>query len=154
MRHHLGRGFGIALALAVIVTAVSGGAAADAGAIKYRQSVMKANAAHMGAMSTIIKGEGGDKADLAGHAHALAELSKIVPKIFPKGSGPEAGETGALPVIWEKRAEFEKVIAGFQAEAAKLAEVAKGGDAGAIGDQLGALGKNGCGTCHKNFRKK
>jgi cytochrome c556 len=64
------------------------------------------------------------------------------------------GKTEAKMAIWEKPEDFKKVLMSFVAEADKLAEVAKGGDKGAIGAQLGALGKNGCKACHDGFREK
>ena len=35
-----------------------------------------------------------------------------------------------------------------------MVEVAAGGDKAAIGQQMGSLGKVGCGTCHKTYRQK
>ena len=60
----------------------------------------------------------------------------------------------ALPAIWEKPGDFEAAVKALQDESAKLMQVAKSGDMGAIGAQVGALGKNSCGGCHNNFRKK
>ena len=57
-------------------------------------------------------------------------------------------------MIWDKWSEFEAAAKKFEAESAKLAEVAQGGDMAAIGQQLGALGKKGCGDCHETFREK
>ena len=57
-------------------------------------------------------------------------------------------------MIWDKWSEFEAAAEKFEAESAKLAEVAQGGDMAAIGQQLGALGKQGCGNCHETFREK
>ena len=54
----------------IILAGTSLPAPAGEGAIKYRQSVMKAVGGHMGAMATILKGQGGNKADLKAHAHA------------------------------------------------------------------------------------
>lgn len=88
------------LAAAVLGAAASAPAAADgAGAIKYRRAVMKSIGGHGAAIVAIIKGEVPFIEDLKGHAHAIAELAKIAPKIFPQGSGPGAGETNALDVI-------------------------------------------------------
>jgi len=72
---------------------------------------------------------------------------------FPKGTGPEAGvKTEALPVIWERNADFnaaaDKLVAaskGFQAAAAT-------GDLAKIGQAAGALGGS-CKNCHDTFRK-
>jgi cytochrome c556 len=134
--------------------AASAAYAAGAGDIKYRQSVMKALAGHLGAAGTIVKGEGGDKADLKGHAHAINELARMSGNVFAKGSGTEAGETAALPAIWEKPDDFGKVLVAFQTAAADFAKAADSGDSAAIGKAIGELGKTGCGGCHRDYRKK
>ena len=72
-------------------------------------------------------------------------------EVFPEGSGE--GETRAKPEIWKDWTKFEGVIKAFNAETQKLAEVAAGGDMAAIGAQLGKVG-DGCGSCHKPFRKE
>jgi cytochrome c556 len=147
-------------ALAVTLGATTLGAgianAADepANLIKYRQSTMKAIGGHMGAIAGVVKGEVSFSDELFGHAHAINEMSKNLLRLFPKGSGTEAGETRALPAIWEKPGDFEASIKTLQDESAKLMTAAKSGDMGAIGAQVGALGKNACGGCHKAFRKK
>jgi cytochrome c556 len=143
----------VLLALALGSAAVE---AADepANIIKYRQSIMKAIGGHMGAVAGVAKGEVTFTDEVAGHAHAINEMGKNLLRLFPKDSGPEAGETRALPVIWEKWSDFEAAVDSLKSESAKLAEVAKGGDTAAIAEQVGALGKNGCGGCHKTFRKK
>ena len=138
----------------IIIAGTTLPVSAGEGAIKYRQSVMKAVGGHMGAMATILKGEGGNKADLKGHAHALAELAKIAQNIFPEDSSQIDGVTRAKDDIWDKPGEFKAVLKAFETESAKLAKVAQGADAAAFGDQFSALGKKACGTCHKNFREK
>ena len=76
-------------------------------------------------------------------------LSTNLKQLFPEGTDEAAGlKTAALPVIWQNWAGFEQAAMRFQEETAKLAEVAQGGDMAAIGQQLGSLGKNGCGGCH------
>lgn len=124
--------------------------AATEGAIKYRKSVMKVVGGNMGAMVGVMKGAG-DKANLAAHASAMADVSKIVPTLFPEGS--DFGETTALPVIWEKKADFAAAIKKFQDAADNIAMVAKGGDMEAFGKALGGLGES-CKNCHENFREK
>ncbi|MDH5187389.1 MAG: cytochrome c [Rhodospirillaceae bacterium] len=119
-------------------------------AIKYRQSVMKAVGGNMGAMVGIMKGAG-DKANLAAHAGAMADLSKIAPTLFPAGS--DFGETTALPVIWEKPADFSAAIKKFQDAADNLASVAQSGDMAAFGPAFKGLGES-CKNCHENFREK
>ena len=121
--------------------------------VNYRQAVMKAIGGHTGAIAGVVKGEVSYAAHVEGHAHAIAELAKLIPTIFPEGTGPDKAETRALAKIWEDWAGFEAAAKKLQEEAAKLAEVAKGGDAAAIGAQMGVMGKDGCGGCHKPFRK-
>ncbi len=142
------------LLTATLATATVEGAEDPANIIKYRQTTMKAIGGHMGAVAAVAKGEISFTDEVAGHAHAINEMSKNLLRLFPKDSGPDAGETRALPVIWEKWSDFEAAVDQLKTESAKLAEVAKGGDVTAIADQVGSLGKNGCGGCHTKFRKK
>lgn len=127
---------------------------ADEGAIKYRQSVMKAVGGHVGAMGSILKGEGGEMADFQAHASAIAGLAEIAAGIFPEGSDKMAGDTQAKMEIWEKPDEFKKVVAAFQERAKALEAAAEGGDKGKMAEALGALGKNACKACHDDFREK
>jgi cytochrome c556 len=78
-------------------------------------------------------------------------LQQLFPEGTAKGDGPD---TTAAPAIWEKWGEFEQVAAKFEQESAKLMEVADSGDMAALGQQLGALGKEACGSCHETFRIK
>ncbi|MBT3306197.1 MAG: cytochrome c [Alphaproteobacteria bacterium] len=126
--------------------------AQEEGAIKHRQSVMKAVGGHMGAMAAILKGQVPFTKDLKGHAHAMAELAKIAARVFPEGS--DFGETRAKEDVWSKPKEFAKVVQAFITESAKLAKVSEGGDMAAFGAQFKAMGKNACGACHKAFREK
>jgi len=140
-------------AAGVLVTS-AGIASASEDDITYRKSVMKAVGGHMKAMSLIVKGQAGDMKDLAAHASAMSGLAHASMSAFPEKSSQMDGKTEAKMAIWEKPEDFKKVLMSFVAEADKLAEVAKGGDKGAIGAQIGALGKNGCKACHDNFREK
>lgn len=138
------------LALAILGFSVSGPALADGHQIKFRQSIMKSIGGTMGGLVGVLK-----KQASAEYAAPLAsnmnELAKITGGIFPEGS--DFGETGALPVIWEKPADFKKAVSAFQKAAANLSNVAAGGDMAAFGAAFGALGKS-CKGCHETFRQK
>jgi cytochrome c556 len=126
---------------------------------KYRQTFMKGNSAHLGMIAAVVKGEVSLTDEVAPNAAALAEMGEMLSanlqQLFPEGTDKAAGlETAALPAIWEKWGDFEQVAMRFQEETAKLAEVAEGGDMAAIGQQLGVVGKEGCGACHETFREK
>ncbi len=141
--------FGFSLALSSSITLAQD---TQESVIKYRQTVMRTNAGHLGALSSIVKGEIGYTEHMSGHAAALAGNMEMLLDIFPDGSG-SGFKTRALPAIWEDQAKFAEVVTRARAEAAKLVEVVEsGGDAAAIGAQVGELGKNGCGACHTAFR--
>ena len=67
-------------------TALVAQAAEPEDIIKYRQNVMKAQAAHLAAAGAIIQGKVGYKKDLADHAKALQAINRDVAALFPKGS--------------------------------------------------------------------
>ena len=123
----------------------------DAGEIKYRQSVMKSVGGHMGGIVGILKSTTGNAANLQLHTDGMLALSGIAGTVFPAGS--DFGETTALPVIWEKPAEFAMAIKQFQDAAKGMAAAGKSGDMAAVGAALGPLGKS-CKNCHENFREK
>lgn len=129
-----------------------GPAQADEAQIKYRQSVMKALAGHMGALAFLVKGQIDAKSHLPGHANAVAAMGALTKDLFPKGSDAGA-ETAALPVIWENPGEFAKAVTAFETASAKFAGVAGSGDTQAIAAAFGDLGKS-CGGCHQTYRKK
>jgi cytochrome c556 len=70
---------------------------------------------------------------------------------FPKGTGPEAGKTRALPEIWSKPAEFAAAQKLFADKAVPLANAVKAKDADAVGKSFRELG-GACKNCHDTFR--
>ena len=142
--------------LAVTVGAAAFAADEPANVIKYRQAYMKANGAHITMIAAVAKGEVSWTDELAGHAHAMHEQSKHLLRLFPEGSGKDATDvkSAALPVIWEQWSKFEESANAFEVESGKLVEAVESGDQAAIAQQLGALGKKGCGGCHETFREK
>ena len=146
------RRISVAALTAVIVTVgVSAAVSADEGAIAHRKAIMTAIVGHVKATAAIVKKQVPFTEDLKGHAHALYELAKINAKVFPQGSG--SGDTGALPAIWEKPAEFKAAVKAFETAAGNLAKAADGGDMGTFMEAFGGLGKS-CKGCHSEFRKK
>ena len=121
---------------------------------KSRQSVytiIKWNFSPIGAM---MKGEiPFDAAAVSRHAQYVEMMSKAALDGFPAGSGPDAvKDTEAKADIWTNWSQFENAMMEFQKEATQLAEVAKGGDPGAIRVQFGKTAET-CKACHKKFRK-
>jgi cytochrome c556 len=149
------------LCLASIVAGLAFGgaafAAADTTIITKRQGVMTGHADHAKAIVAFIKEGQGTPTDVAKRAGAISETAKLIPSLFPEGTGMDEVEdprTGAKPEIWLDWEGFEKAAKNLEAEALKLMEVAAGGDAAAIAAQFDSFGKKGCGGCHKSFRQK
>ncbi|WP_020086714.1 c-type cytochrome [Hyphomicrobium zavarzinii] len=100
--------------------------------------------------NAMFKGEADfDLAAVQAALKVMQEKAAILPTLFPDDA-KTGGETEALPVIWEKKADFE---ARFK----KLGESAKAAEA-AIMDEItfadtwkSVMGN--CSGCHKEFRK-
>lgn len=144
MTQILGRTLG-AMLLALPLAA----AADDEGDIKYRQAVMKGIAGHAGAIAQIAKGKVSHTDALQGHAHALLELSRLVPAAFRNQT---SGESRAKAGVWSDQAGFDGKAGEFERAAAATAEAAEGGP-DAVKATLGALFDT-CKGCHKDYREK
>ncbi len=143
--------------LAVATLAASGTTLAQVkpeDVIKFRQSVYTVIGWHNRTLGLMIKGQVPyDKDVFARNAALIAQLSQIAPDAFAPGSDKGA-KTRAKPEIWSDAAGFKKVMDNFQAEAAKLAEVARTATSvDQVRSQAAAMGKS-CGACHDNFRTK
>jgi cytochrome c556 len=149
-----------ALLAAIIGTSTllaSGTAAAQAkpeDVIKFRQSVYTVVGWHVRPMGAMVKGQMPyDQAEFARNAEVVAMMSTVAPHGFTPGSDKGAN-TRAKPEIWSDAAGFKKVMDNFQAEATKLAQVAKTATSvDQVRGQFGALGKS-CGACHDAYRTK
>lgn len=120
--------------------------------LKYRQGVMRAVAFQFGPLNAVAKGEAPWGPAMAQRAANLAALAVIAGDVFGPAS-QNLPNSDAKAEIWSKPDDFRKVMAAFQAEAAKLGELAKAGDADKVKDQLGKLGGT-CKACHDDFRVK
>ena len=84
-------------------------------------------------------------------AVVVNEASVDQQKWFPKGTGPEAGKTRALPEIWSKPDEFTAAQKMFSDRAPKLLAAAKAKDVAAVTAAFRDLG-GACKNCHDTFR--
>ena len=146
--------FALALALvAASLTAVSTVSVAEtpADAIKYRKQVMAAMGAHIGAFTLVNFGRVPHQGHLQAHANALADLGAQTRAIFPEGSG--AGDTEALPLIWQEKERFAQAIAAVEKASADLKAAVNAGDKAATAQAFKALGES-CKGCHDRYRKE
>ncbi len=151
----------VSLCFAIVAAGLTVGTAAlaagEATQVTKRQGVMQGHADHMKAIAGYVKNNEGTPADVAKRAGGISATAKIIPSLFPEGTGMDEikqPRSGAKPEIWLDWEGFEKAAKNLQAEAEKLMTVAAGGDKAAIAAQFGAMGKSGCGGCHKKFREK
>jgi cytochrome c556 len=121
-------------------------------AIKYRQAAMTLIGANFKPMGAMVKG------DVPFNAQEFARRSKDVAAVssidmlaaFPQDS--DGAGSKAKPEIWMKWDDFKKKMGDMERETAKLAEVAKAGDAGAVRKQFGETGKT-CKACHDDYKE-
>jgi cytochrome c556 len=137
----------LAAAIAAIgVTAV----VAQGDPIAARKSLMKANNDNAKIVSRMIQGN--DPFDAAKVDKAFAQWADTaakLPALFPDSS--KAGDTRALPVIWEKRADFDAAIAKFAKDVADGRNTAKTLDG--LKAAMPIVNQN-CVDCHNAHRKK
>jgi cytochrome c556 len=88
-------------------------------------------------------------------AESLARWAKVLPTLFPKGTGLDAYPTltHAKPEIWSDRAGFDKAAATYLAAATKAADLAHAGDTDGFKAQLEEIKKT-CDACHQNYKAK
>ena len=86
------------------------------------------------------------------NAQTVQSRSSYLLTWFPKGTGPESGvKTYALPSIWQKQDDFDRLGKTAQAEAVKLGQIAASKDAAALKAEAFTLGK-ACKACHDSYR--
>ncbi|MFI4976408.1 MAG: c-type cytochrome [Caulobacterales bacterium] len=151
-----GKGWMLAVAVAISLAATAGVAAGLSGAdaLKDRQTHMKGMGAAAKALVDQVKSDNPDMGVIKDAAGKLNAGAQALPNWFPGGSGPETGlKTAALPVIWTDQADFAAAAKNLAAETAKLNTVAQAGDLPAVKADTMAVG-GACGACHKKFRAK
>tara|TARA_B100000446_G_C10434623_1_gene299507 strand:- start:180 stop:641 length:462 start_codon:yes stop_codon:yes gene_type:complete len=141
----------LATILAIISLSTAYAADEPENIIKFRQTVMKGNGAHITNIAAVVKGQVTITANLVADAQAIFDGLENFGKLFPPGT--EGGKTNALAKIWDDRAGFDKALADAQAAAQSMIGATASNDIATIGKALGALGKS-CGGCHKPYRKK
>lgn len=150
MQKHL-----IASAVALAMLGTAGAAAAQQkpeDAIKYRQSALFIVGQNFAPIAAMAQGKMPYDQDLAAQRAAIVAYVLKLP--WPAFSpGTDKGNTKAKPEIWSNLDDFQKKAEAAQAEAMKLADVAKTGHFEALKAQVGATGK-ACKACHDEYRNK
>jgi len=122
-------------------------------AIKYRKAVMTLIVQHFKSMGAVVQGKADyDKDAFAANADAVKMLAAL-PLEASLVPGSDKGDTTMTSAALDNPGQFAKASESFEAETAKLAGAANGGDLNAIKAQFGKVAQS-CSACHKQFRKK
>lgn len=140
---------GSAALVAVLVTAAN--AATPVETQKARHEHYEELGEAFKSVRDLSKASTPDFAALEKAAGAVHEASIDQQKWFPKGTGPEAGKTRALPAIWSKPEDFLAAQKMFSERATKLLAAAKAKDVAAVTAAFRDVGGS-CKNCHDNFR--
>ena len=120
--------------------------------LKFRKGIYQVINWHIRPLGVMVKGDQPYNKELfARNAAVLEQMSKMLPESYVPGS--DVGDSRAKPEIWKEPEKFKQAMDRLQAETAKLAEVAKGGNFDQIRTQFGAVAKS-CSGCHDVFRTK
>ena len=142
----------IRTALAVAVLAFGATAlVAQSDPIAARKALMKANGDQNKVATEMLEGKRPFNVDEAKKVLAtFAEAGEKAPALFPDDS-KTGGDTAALPVIWENKADFQAKLAKFAQESKAASNATKDLDSFKI--QITEVRKN-CGGCHQTYRKR
>jgi len=86
-------------------------------------------------------------------AKTVTRFAPKIPSLFPPGTGPDVGKTGAKPEIWQNPQDFTAKAADFQKVARAFGTAAAGSDVNAIKSSFASLGDS-CKACHDKYRSK
>lgn len=117
--------------------------------IAARKAIMKANGDQNRIGTEMLEGKRPFNLDEAKKIFATFADADKAKDLFPESS--KAGDTAALPAIWEKKADFDAKLVKFVSDA-KAAGAATT-DADTFKAQITEVRKN-CGGCHQPYRKR
>ena len=154
---------GVAIAAFTLSLAACGGEAAteadtataavdEPAVIDERQANFKAIGKSFKAIRTQLEGDSPDFEAIAAAATDMNIAAQKIEGHFPEATSVADGyDTEALASIWEKPEEFAEAHKRLVDASAEMITLAQGGDAAAVGDQVGAVGGS-CKNCHDTFR--
>ena len=141
---------GAALALAAPLSALA--QAKPETLVKQRQAAMTLIGKYFGPIGAMVNGKIPYNADVvARNATYVENLSQMPWDGFHESTKGE--KSAARPEVWSDPKKFQEAADRLQAEAVKLAAVARAKDEAGVKAQFGAVGKS-CGGCHDSFRVK
>jgi cytochrome c556 len=145
------RRLAVAVAAASFAAVAATAVLAQSDVVKERQTLLK----EFGTATRPVGGmlRGGTPFDLATVQAALdtyIKNAKVLPTLFPEGSGP-GPDTEALATIWQNKADFDARFAKLGADAAAARAAIT--DEASFKANFPAVVRN-CGACHDTYRLK
>ena len=131
--------------------------AEHAAVITKRRDAMQDLGGSMKKIASYVKRNEGGPADVITAAMRIKAIAKTIPGLFPPDTGMSTypGVTGAKPAVHSDAAGFKAVSLEMALLAAGLAKAAgSGASKSDLGAKFGLIGKQGCGGCHRIYRKK
>lgn len=117
--------------------------------IRQRQALMKDNQEQVRSLSGMARGQAPFSAPTVQAAlQRLERNAAQIPALFPENSF--SGETNALPVIQERKADFDNRAMTLARGAQSAAAVT---DQASLQAAVQTIGQS-CGSCHETYRKK
>lgn len=138
------------LAIGLFAVGITAGVAQNLPPIKERKADLKSMGDAVKPVGAMFKGEADfELAKVQTALKTIQEKTAKLPALFPDDS-KTGGDTEALPVIWENKADFEARFKklGDAAKAAEAAITDEDSFRGAWKDLVG-----NCSACHKKYRK-
>ena len=146
--------FGTASAVLGMLASYAAYAAAPAitSVVKARQASYKEIGGAFKRINDELKSGAPDMNSVKPLARDIAGRAALLPKYFPKGSGPESGlKTRAKPDIGKDNAAFVKLQGDMITAAPSSARAAASGNVAGLGAARNTLGST-CKSCHDRFR--
>ncbi|WP_142847835.1 cytochrome c [Telmatospirillum sp. J64-1] len=121
--------------------------------VKMRQGLMAAVRWQFAPIAAFARDRSAELTpELVGRIRFLANLAEIAPQGFVEPSADVEG-SNALPAVWEQREEFARLMHNFQAETARLAELAAAGQGNEVRGHFARVAET-CSACHETFRRE
>jgi len=129
---------------------------AQMAAVKERQELMKAIGGNMKIIGDYLKGAGGTADDAKAAAAKIGDQAEMIPAAFETEASlsemDAVGKNRGKPEIWLSWDEFKEHAELLHEKSMAVVAAFDGGDMGAVQAAVGAMGKEGCGGCHEDFR--
>ena len=121
-------------------------------AIKYRQSAMALQSAHLGRVFAMANGRVPFDAKAANDNIEIVSMLNTRLQFAAFVEGSDKGNTRAKPEIWAENDKWNAAVSKSQDDVTKLVVVGKSGNLDQIKAAVGGVGQS-CKACHDNYQK-